>query len=74
MKKVKFPGGLLERIWFVSLITGIILKAFGVISWIEFLLIITIWAFVVFVGTILTIIALVKLKNYMGDKKDGQAV
>lgn len=64
-EKNKFPGGLFERVWIVSLVTGIFLKALGYIGWTGFFLIITIWPVFVVVAVIAAIVAFVKLNNMM---------
>jgi hypothetical protein len=72
--KLKFPGGLFERIWIVCLITGIFLKLVDVITWFDFLAVIFIWPVAVMAFTIIGIVLIAKDQNseIRKDNKDGK--
>lgn len=70
-EKNKFPGGLFERVWIVSFITGVFLKILGYIGWLGFFIIITIWPVIVVVAIIAAIVAFVKL-NGMMKREEGE--
>ncbi len=67
MEKIRFPGGLFERVWLVSLVTGIILKALKLIGWLGFFVIITIWPVIVVIMAIFAIIAISKMEGMSMD-------
>lgn len=68
--KMKFPGGLFERIWIVCLVTGIFLKLINAITWGGFLVVIFIWPLVVLVFVIVAIILVAKEQKGDEDGKD----